>query len=184
MRAVERKSHIPKVAIVGPECTGKTDLSAFLAEHYKTAWVKEYARAYLDNLNRPYDETDLLKIAHGQIRMEDEWSSEASGLLICDTNLIVIKIWSEFKYGRCDQEIIDLMQSRNYDLTLLTFIDIPWQDDPQREHPKERQKLWDTYVSELQKQNLSFVEVKGERDQRRSTATAAIDKLLSKNVNG
>ncbi|MGE0586939.1 MAG: AAA family ATPase [Cyclobacteriaceae bacterium] len=184
MRAVDRKSPTPKVAVIGPECTGKTDLSSFLAEYYKTAWVKEYARAYLDNLNRPYDETDLLKIAHGQLRMEDEWSSEANRVLICDTNLIVIKIWSEFKYGRCDQEIIDLMQSRTYDLTLLTFIDIPWQDDPQREHPDERQKLWDTYVTELQNQNLPFVDVKGERDQRRSIATSAIDTLLSKKVDG
>src|SRR5438552_3282750 len=91
-------STIKKVAVIGPECTGKTDLSKFLASHFKTDWVPEYARAYLDKLNRPYERSDLSKIAHGQLRLEDEWYHGANRVLICDTNLIVIKIWSEDKY--------------------------------------------------------------------------------------
>src|SRR5205085_4009363 len=87
-----------KVCVLGPECTGKTDLSKFLATHYNTAWVAEYARAYLGKLGRPYVQDDLLKIAHGQLRMEDEWLRDANKLLICDTNLVVIKIWSEVKF--------------------------------------------------------------------------------------
>ncbi|MEJ0055432.1 MAG: ATP-binding protein [Bacteroidota bacterium] len=115
-----------KVAIVGPECTGKTDLSKYLAAYFKTEWVPEYARAYLDKLNRPYDQSDLTKIAHGQLRVEDEWMQNASRVLICDTNLIVLKVWSEEKFGTCDPEILKAMNSRHYDLLLLTNIDIPW----------------------------------------------------------
>ena len=92
-------SEIKKIAVIGPECTGKSDLSQFLAEHFQTAWVPEYARRYLDNLVRPYHQDDLLTISHGQMRLEDEWERDANKILICDTNLYVIKVWSEFKFG-------------------------------------------------------------------------------------
>lgn len=169
---------VKKVAIIGPECTGKSELSEYLAEYFKTCWVKEYARPYLENLNRPYDENDLLKIAHGQIRMEDEWISEANDIMICDTNLLVIKIWSDFKYGRCNKEILNLFETRAYDLYLLTYIDIPWQEDPQREHPDKREMLWEIYRKELSKQSIPFIEIKGEQALRRNTAVTAIKKLL------
>ena len=35
------KSEIIKIAVVGPESTGKSTMSAFLAEHYHTVWVPE-----------------------------------------------------------------------------------------------------------------------------------------------
>src|SRR6187549_922384 len=114
-------STIKKVCILGPECTGKTALSKFLSEHFKTVWVEEYARAYLNKLGRPYQQADLLKIAHGQIRMEDEWLPDSNKILICDTNLIVIKIWSQVKYGSCDDHLIRQLQGRTYDLFLLTY---------------------------------------------------------------
>ena len=80
MVAQRTESSAKKVCIIGPECTGKTELSQFLSEHYKCPWVAEYARAYLNKLGRSYDESDLVKIAHGQLRMEDEWLSEAKNL--------------------------------------------------------------------------------------------------------
>ncbi len=169
---------IKKIVVIGPECTGKSDLSEYLAQHYGTSWVKEYARAYLDNLNRDYEESDLVKIAHGQIRMEDEWLTEANKVLICDTNLIVIKIWSEYKYGHCHEEILQLIQSRTYDLFLLTYIDIPWEADVQREHPEDREILWNIYKQTLEGQNVPYVEIRGNREQRRATAVQSIDRLI------
>ena len=146
--------------------------------HFSTTWVPEYARGYLDNLVRPYEPHDLISIAHGQIRLEDAWSQEANGVVICDTNLLVIKIWSEFKFGSCDPEILRLINARHYDLYLLTYIDIPWQNDPQREHPGKRQELYDLYLRELQQQSTTFVEVKGEQRERRANAIEAIEKIL------
>lgn len=177
MNATEIKQ-AKKVAIIGPECTGKSDLSAFLADHFKTSWVPEYARGYIDNLVRPYTEDDLLIIAHGQLRLEESFSQTVEDVLICDTNLYVIKIWSEFKFGRCAQEILDEIENRPYDLYLLTYIDIPWEEDPQREHPDEREKLYSIYLQEMQQQNVPFIEIKGDRQQRRKTAIDAIEKLL------
>lgn len=162
--------------VTGPECTGKSELSEFLASHYKTVWVPEYARQYLGNLRLPYQEGDLVKIAHGQVRNEDEWLSDANKVLICDTNLTVIKVWSEHKFGKCSPEILREMEKRQYDLFLLTYIDVPWQDDPQREHPDKRDHFFEVFRKELS--GKPVVEIRGNREQRRATAIEAIDNLL------
>ncbi|MFM8913905.1 MAG: AAA family ATPase [Flammeovirgaceae bacterium] len=177
--SVPYRSPVKKVCVIGPECTGKTDLSKFLSEHYKTPWVDEYARAYLNKLGRPYQQHDLTKIAHGQLRMEDEWLTNANKFLICDTNLLVIKIWSEYKFGVCDQEILQRMAERKYDLYLLTHIDIPWQDDPQREHPDKREYFWTLYKKEVATTGVTTVEIFGTREERRAKAIEAIEAMNS-----
>ena len=169
---------LKKICIIGPECTGKTELSKFLADHFKTAWVEEYARAYLNKLGNPYNQADLTKIAHGQLRMEDEWLNESNKIMICDTNLIVIKVWSEHKYGNCDKEILQRMAERKYDLYLLTNIDIPWQDDPQREHPDKREYFWNIYKKEVEQTKVPFVEISGQREERRKKAITAVSTLI------
>ena len=166
-----------KVVVIGPECTGKTDLSKFLSEHFKTVWVAEYARAYVNKLIRPYEQSDLTKIAHGQARMEDEWIIEANKVLICDTNALVVKVWSEHKFGSCDEEIESLL-TRHYDLYLLTYIDVPWEDDPQREHPDKREHFWAIYKSLLEKSGVPFVEIKGSKEERRKKAIEAVNGII------
>src|SRR5262245_53609140 len=122
---------VRKVVVIGPECTGKSELSKYLADFFGTTFVEEYARTYIDGLNRLYEKPDLTKIALGQVQLEDHRAKHAKEILICDTNLIVVKVWSEFKYGDCDPEILQIVRQRHYDLYLLTYIDIPWEDDPQ-----------------------------------------------------
>lgn len=171
---------VKKVAVIGPECTGKSKLSEFLASHFKTGWVPEYARGYIDNLVRPYQEHDLLTIARGQMRLEDKWEKDCKDIMICDTNLYVIKVWSEFKYGTCDPEILHHIKTRKYDLYLLTNVDIPWEDDPLREHPHQREELYAIYLNEMKNQAVPCVVIKGDREQRRRTAVEAIKKILIK----
>jgi NadR type nicotinamide-nucleotide adenylyltransferase len=172
------EKEIKKVAVIGPECTGKSDLSAFLASHFNTVWVPEYARAYLDNLVLPYQQHDLTKIAHGQLRLEDEYTKDANRVLICDTNLYVIKVWSEFKFGNCDPEILRLISSRKYDLYLLTYVDLPWKVDPLREHPHKRHELYELYLKEMKNQSVPYFEIKGDGDDRRKSAVDALQKLF------
>src|SRR5688572_13286457 len=64
---------IRKVAIIGPESTGKSTLSMQLASHYQTLWVPEYARQYLEEHGCTYTYDSLLEIAKGQVRLEDEY---------------------------------------------------------------------------------------------------------------
>lgn len=174
----QSKNRIRKVAIIGPESTGKTALARNLAEYYHTEWVPEYARDYLDSINRPYTRDDLEIIALEQINMEDRMEKKADQLLICDTTLLVIKIWSEFKYGYCAEWIRDEVNHRYYDLQFLTYIDIPWEKDPQREHPHKRKFLHDLYVRELKQLGIDFVEIRGSMEERMKTSIGKITALL------
>jgi NadR type nicotinamide-nucleotide adenylyltransferase len=169
-----------KVAIIGPESTGKSELSEFLAKEFNTVWVPEYARTYLDNLRRPYQFADLTEIARGQIALEEALMEKANGVLICDTDLHVIKVWSAFKFGTCDPQILEWIAIRRYDLYLLTYIDLPWEPDPYREQPDKRDLLYEMYLEEMKSQRVPFVEIKGDRAERRSVAISTIRDLLDR----
>jgi NadR type nicotinamide-nucleotide adenylyltransferase len=168
---------VRRVAIVGPECTGKTDLARFLANHYQTTWVPEFARVYLEELHRPYTKEDLTIIARGQLKTEKSIAKQANQFIFCDTNLVVIKIWSEFKYGSCNPEILTLMNQQKYDLHLLTDVDLPWEDDPLREHPHKRQELFDLYKAELENTQTRFTIIRGDYALRRASAVEAVEKI-------
>lgn len=169
---------IRRIAITGPESTGKSVLAEQLAVHYRTCWVPEYARAYLDQLGRPYEEPDLLRIAEGQLAAEVKAESQASGILFCDTELTVIKIWSEVKYGRCDAGILEMLDSQRYDIYLLCDIDLPWTYDPLREHPDRRRFLFDYYHRELTAMQRPFAVVQGTGSSRLENAVAILEKFL------
>lgn len=171
-----------KVVVIGPESTGKSTLSEQLAAHYQTVWVQEFARRYLEELPRPYEQQDLLTIAEGQLALEDELARQANGLLVCDTDLHVIKVWSEHKYGTCDPRILEQIATRPYDLYLLTYIDIPWEEDPQREYPDPamREYFYNIYKDLVAASGVPWVEIKGNFLERKSLAIAAVDNLLKK----
>jgi NadR type nicotinamide-nucleotide adenylyltransferase len=173
-------SKVMKIAITGPESTGKSQLAAELAEHYKTVFVPEFARAYIENLDRPYNQADILEIAKGQIRDEEKILKQASGMLFCDTELIVTKIWSEVKYGVCDPWIPEMIEKNKYDLFLLCNIDIPWQADPQREHPHLREKLFDLYFNELTQLGFPFKVLSGLGKERLKNAIDLIETQIKK----
>jgi NadR type nicotinamide-nucleotide adenylyltransferase len=161
-----------KIVVIGPESTGKSTLSENLAKALATVWVPEHARTYIDLLNRPYDENDLLEIAKGQLDSEDDLLKQAGKYLICDTDLNVIKVWSEHKYGRCDSWILEQIAARKYDAYLLTDIDFEWADDPQREHsdPSMRQYFYDQYKDIVISSGLPWINIKGTHQERMDTA--------------
>ncbi len=165
---------LKRIAIVGPESTGKTTLAKKLAEHYHTAWVPEYAREYLGSINHPYTYDDLLTIAKGQLAEEDRKATEVQDLLICDTNLVVIKVWCDFKYGKCHEWIEQGLKSRQYDLHLLMGIDFPWVADPQREHPESREELFEIYKRVLDNLGVNYTIISGQPQERVGQAIQAI----------
>lgn len=173
-----KKLKTKKIVLIGPESTGKTTLAEQLAKHYQTVWVSEFARDYIHKLDRDYVENDLLKIAKGQIRAEEKLLAKAENILICDTDLIVIQIWAEVKYGACNSWILEQIKTRNYDLYLLCGTDIPWEFDEQREHPEFRNELYEIYLKTLQKYNKNYVELFGNKDFRLKKAIHHIDNLF------
>ena len=165
-----------KIAIVGPESTGKSSLSESLSNYFKTYFVPEVARDYLNNLRSNYEEYDLLVIAKKQIEVEDLISSNVGDLLICDTTLLVIKIWSQVKYNHCNSWILEEENRRKYDLFLLCDIDLEWGFDPLREHPDKRDFLFNLYYQSLLTSNATFEIISGKGNERVNNAITVINK--------
>lgn len=166
-----------RVAIVGPESTGKSVLAEQLASHYNTVWVSEYSRKYLPKLERAYNYSDILIIARAQFLNEQGLLKEADRFLFCDTEFLVNMIWCMEKYGQCHQWIIDMQKKHPYDLYLLCKPDLPWEADPLREAPeeKERYRLFDIYLKVLQEQKLPYEVVEGIGKERLESAIRIID---------
>jgi len=170
---------IKRIAITGPESTGKSQLAKKLAEHYNTVWVPEFAREYLNIINRPYVQADILEIAKGQVESEDRLANFAKKILFCDTEAIVTKIWSEFLYKNCHEWILGEIKKNRYDLYLLCNIDLPWVADPLREHPVKRQYFFDLYYKELKSRDFNFYVISGEGDERFQNAIDIIENILA-----
>lgn len=167
-----------KVAITGPESTGKSTLSQLLADHYNTVWVPEYARSYVGALNRAYTLQDLEAIARGQLALETQLQEQATDILFADTDLLVIKIWSEHAFGHCPDWILEKLRQQDYNLYLLMGVDLPWEPDPQREHPHLRQFFYDWYKRELEALQVPFVEIGGQHVSRLEQAKKHVDALF------
>ncbi len=169
-----------KITLTGPESTGKTTLTKALAKHYNTVYVPEYARNYIATLNRKYTLNDIIHIAQQQAKLEDEWLPKANKILFCDTDMLVTKVWCDYVFGECPTYIKQAVNERHYDLSLLTYIDVPWVQDGLREHPnpRTRQTLFDTYYQALGLKKQVVMVLKGSHHTRMETAITAIDTLL------
>jgi NadR type nicotinamide-nucleotide adenylyltransferase len=163
-----------KIAITGPESSGKSMLAEQLGKHFNSVFVHEYAREYIGQLNRKYEKQDILNIAKGQLKREKELYAKADHFLFCDTEFLVTKIWSLHAYGSCDPWIIEKFNTHVYDLYLLMDIDLPWIFDPQREHPHLRDFFFNWYKKELEINNFPYVIISGTGEERLNNATEKI----------
>ncbi|HXP50502.1 MAG TPA: ATP-binding protein, partial [Bacteroidia bacterium] len=171
---------LKKIVVIGPESTGKSTLCEQLAQHFQTAWVKEYAREYLLEHGTDYSFDDLLTIAKGQTKLEDsKFQIPNSNLLFIDTDMYVIKVWCEFVFNKCHRWILDQIAERKYDLYLLCNVDLPWVKDELREYPdlETREKLYHIYKDIMINQHVSWVDISGNYDERLQKAISAVDKL-------
>ncbi|MEO6452569.1 MAG: ATP-binding protein [Ginsengibacter sp.] len=189
---------IKKVVIIGPESTGKSTLCKQLAQHYKTLWVPEFAREYLETNGTNYTYDNLLTIAKGQVALEEKCMIEISNqeseiesfstanvmkdhsLLFIDTDMYVMKVWCEFVFEKCHSWILNQIATRKYDLYLLCNVDLPWTKDNLREYPDlvTRTKLYYYYKDIMINQEIPWIDIKGNYEQRLTKAISGIDTLI------
>lgn len=170
---------LKRILILGPESTGKSTLAEDLANYFGEPWVPEYAREYLEKIERAYQFEDLLEIGKGQLILEDFLAQKAKKLLFVDTDLRVIHIWSEHRFGKTDPWVLREIKERKYDLILLTDTDLPWEPDPLREYPEleMRQYFFEKYKNLAQESGFPLVTVSGDRESRLRSAVEAVDNL-------
>jgi NadR type nicotinamide-nucleotide adenylyltransferase len=172
-----------KVVLFGPESTGKTTLSRQLARYYNSVWVPEYAREYLQNKwnneRRTCEPDDLLPIAEGQMKLENVLAQKTDSVLICDTDLLETKVYSEAYYlDSCDTILEKYAIENTYNLYFLTYIDTPWEPDDLRDKPEHRLEMFEAFQNTLIKYERPFVLLKGDKKERLEKAIKHIDKLL------
>ncbi len=181
---------IKKVVVLGPESTGKSTLCSQLAAHFKTIWVKEYAREYLLTNGSDYTFDSLLDIAKGQLKLEQEAikivqhvidapalnKDKNLDLIFIDTDMYVLKVWCEFVFDQCHEWILNQIVAREYDLYLLCDIDLPWVKDELREYPDliTRKKLYHHYKDILVNQHIPWVNISGNYNERIQKAIHAV----------
>lgn len=163
------------ISIIGPESTGKTTLARQLSKRYNAVLVKEFAREYLTSLERPYSQQDLDRIALGQNNFEHVAINSSSPVIVCDTDLNVIKIWSEVKYGNASPFILELLEKMPDRLYLLLRPDIRWDPDPLRENPDDREMLFERYVSRMEELGAAHFIVDGYGKDRWRNAVKGIE---------
>ena len=180
----QQSANCVKVVLFGPESTGKTTLSKQLARYYNSVWVPEYAREYLQNKwnneRKTCEPKDLLPIAKGQMKLENNLAKKTNTVLICDTDLLETKVYSEAYYlGTCDPILEKYALKNSYNLYFLTYIDTPWEADDLRDKPKQRKEMFKAFENALIDNNRPYILLKGNKKERLQTAIKHIDKLLN-----
>ena len=165
-----------RIAITGPESSGKTTLAYALGKELNGTVFPEFARTYLETLGRDYSQADLDKICEGHLA---QFIQSKENIQVIDTDFVVLKIWSEVKYGEASQEITSAVNSNHFDLHILCAPDIPWEYDPQREHPNQREELFELYTKELITSNKNYIVVSGSLENRIEKSREAIAVIQS-----
>lgn len=184
-RLKQQPINIVKVVLFGPESTGKTTLASQLAYHYQTVWAAEFARDYLqkkwNNKRQVCEHEDLLPIAIGQMKLENKFAKKANRILFCDTDLLETKVYSEEYYdGIVDPDLEEAVEKNEYDLYLLTYIDIPWEMDNIRDRLGQRERMFNAFENALKKSNRPYVTLKGDEETRLKRAIKVIDEVREK----
>jgi NadR type nicotinamide-nucleotide adenylyltransferase len=180
LHPVVRPYFLKRVAVVGPESTGKSVLAKNLAAHFDTVHVAEYARDMLSDFATNVPGFDIAKpspqdfstIARGQVASEDALARQANRVMFSDTDLITTSYWSKHFFNSCPHWIEKLAAERKYDLYLLLDprgVDKHYADDPLRLMPKleDRIAMFDWWKAELERRNLPYAVVSGDSWQAR-----------------
>lgn len=170
-----------KIAILGPESTGKSTLTESLAVHFRSAMVSEYAREYIENLTVPYTYDDVCNIARKQIEQELFYAeNQNTEFVFFDTELIITKVWFDYKFGKIPDFVTERLNAGYFDLYLLCEPDLPWEADPVREHGTDRDFFFEWYKREIEQTRKPYVIVNGTGPERLKNATLAINSFCKK----
>jgi nicotinamide riboside kinase len=184
----QQPASLLKIALYGPESTGKTTLAKQLAEHYKTEWIPEFAREYLqekwNKTQQICEEHDLLPIAVGQTKSENKALKKANKLLFSDTCLLVTKVYSDIHYGQTNPILEKAAKKHKYDLFILTDVDVPWEKDDLRDAPSKRKDNLRVFEDVLIRYNKPYLTLSGSKENRVQEAISWIDNLIEAKANG
>ncbi len=167
-----------KIALLGAESTGKSDLGKLLTQHFlaqglSVQHIPEYLRIWCDQHQRTPRPEEQLGIATEQARQI--MAAAQFDYLIADTSPLMVAVYSDFIFG--DDSLYDmaLAHQQTYDITLLMGLDIPWvADGIQRDGPHVREPVDAKIRAALARGGIPFQVVYGSGDARLQHALRCI----------
>jgi len=164
-----------RVLITGAESTGKSELAMGLAKHYQGVHVPEYAREYVEKLDRNCTYSDVEHIARWQL--DAYQSTHAPGTYVFfDTWLIITRVWFEVVFQKSPSWVDEQILQASFDLVLLCHTDLPWISDGVRENGGERREmLQEKYQDLIRQAGWNFHTVAGAGEERIARAIHLID---------
>jgi HTH-type transcriptional repressor of NAD biosynthesis genes len=175
-----RAHYARRVAVVGPESTGKSTLARTLAQRFSTRWVPEHARALLELApDRAPTLEDMERIARGQRAAESSLARQCARVLICDTDVLTTSVWSERLFSQVPERVRAWAEADRYAHTLLCDVDVPWVADPVRYLPDDREGFFRRIRDALDRAGREYTVVRGSWDERLAVASRAVERVLS-----
>ena len=169
-----------RMVLAGPESTGKSALTRHLASLFHLPSAQEYARIYLEQHGPAYDYDLLLRMSREHKEHQNACVPEHAAAGFLDTDLINYKIWCDVVFGRCHDEIIQAMHAEVNHVYLVCYPDLPWEYDPLRENPDDREQLFDRHVREIESLGREYRIIRGVGDARRAAAEDAVRDFMKR----
>jgi nicotinamide riboside kinase len=169
-----------KIALLGAESTGKTQLSLDLAQALRAtgrtvAVVPEYLREWCEQAGRTPQPQEQLSIAQEHERRVDAAVASGADIVIADTTAVMVAIYSAMLFDDGTLYRFALERQRGYEHTLVTGLDLPWvADGLQRDGPHVRPPVDALVRAALQRAGVRFQVVYGHGPQRLKHALCAL----------
>ncbi len=172
---------VKKIVVTGPESSGKSQLSQLLAQHFQTIHIPEYARMYLEKNGPEYNFDQLREIAKKHKAFQSGKMKEADELVFLDTDLINFSVWSQVAFGKVDEWVEKACKLEVDHIYLILYPDLSWEPDPLREHPHQRQFLFEKHRQAVADAGRPYRIIKGLGKQRLENAIQATNELIHLN---
>ena len=175
-----------KVAIVGAESTGKSDLARALADALAREFglrcriVDEWLRDWCNEQGRTPRADEQMGIAREHAHRIAEAAMEPGvDVLLCDTTPLMVAVYSDLLFDDRALEPAARDCQRTMDATLLTSLDLPWvADGLQRDGPHVRAPVDARVRARLADWGTSWSLVSGAGPARVTSALDALRPLL------
>ncbi|BBM36732.1 multifunctional transcriptional regulator/nicotinamide-nucleotide adenylyltransferase/ribosylnicotinamide kinase NadR [Pseudoleptotrichia goodfellowii] len=148
-----REFFVLKVAIIGSENSGKTNLTNKLANYYNTSCVREYRKKYIEEVlagksdNMQYE--DYSRIAYEHNREITDSGANADKLTFIDTEYTSLQVFSIINTGEEHPVIKDFIKNSKFNIIIYI------EKDRNKEYDKILKKL-------LEKYNIKYFTIKNE----------------------
>lgn len=178
-----------KIALLGAESTGKTQLAGELAARLGTRGrtavvVPEVLREWCERERRTPRPDEQLPIAREQERRV-ELAAASADIVIADTTALMVAIYSAMLFEDGSLYRFALERQRGYDATLLTGLDLPWvADGLQRDGPHVREPVDALVRTSLARAGVAYRVIYGSGAERLAHAMAAMAALVGTGADG